>query len=71
MKDGELIQLCAGRYYQGRGVLFRLGEEAALLGNKALVVADAGIWPQVEERILHRLSNAGVDFVVWLFSGRC
>ena len=38
MKDGELIQLCAGRYYQGRGVLFRLWEEAALLGNKALVV---------------------------------
>lgn len=71
MKNGELIQLCAGRYYQGRGVLPRLGEEAALLGDKALVVADAEIWPQVEERILHCLSVAGVDFVVWLFSGYC
>ena len=32
MRNNALIQMMSGRYYQGCGVLDRLGSEAALLG---------------------------------------
>ena len=71
MRNGNLIQLCSGRYYQGSGVLSHLGGDAVLLGRRALVVADAAVWPKVEARVLRSLEQSGVDTKVWLFSGHC
>ena len=50
MRNGNLIQLCSGRYYQGSGVLSHLGGDAVLLGRRALVVADAAVWQPGAER---------------------
>ena len=71
MRNGNLIQLCSGRYYQGSGVLSHLGGDAVLLGRRALVVADAAVWPKVEARVLRSLEQSGVDTKIWLFSGHC
>lgn len=67
MRNGNLIQLCSGRYYQGSGVLSHLGGDAVLLGRRALVVADAAVWPKVEARVLRSLEQSGVDTKIWLF----
>ena len=44
MRENALIQFSSGRYYQGRGVLQKIGEESALLGHKALIVVDDTVW---------------------------
>ena len=71
MRGGSLIQLCAGRYFQGSGVLSRLGEEARLLGGRALVVADAAVWPKVGEAVSASLAGAGAAYTYHPFSGHC
>ena len=71
MRNGNLIQLCSGRYYQGSGVLSHLGGDAVLLGRRALVVADAAVWPKVEARVLRSLEQSGVATQIWLVSGHC
>lgn len=71
MRDNALIQFSSGRYYQGRGVLQKLGEEAALLGNRALIVADDVVWGKTEARVRVSLQAASVDFVRYAFSGGC
>ena len=62
MRNGNLIQLCSGRYYQGSGVLSHLGGDAVLLGRRALVVADAAVWPKVEARVLRSLEQSSGSF---------
>lgn len=71
MRNGTLIQLCAGRYYQGSGVLSHLGEDAALLGTRMLLVADRQVWPQVSQPITRVLEQHGLSWQVFLFSGFC
>ena len=71
MRNGTLIQLCAGRYYQGSGVLSHLGEDAALLGTRMLLVADRQVWPQVSQPIARVLEQHGLSWQVFLFSGFC
>ena len=61
MRNGNLIQLCSGRYYQGSGVLSHLGGDAVLLGRRALVVGCTAVWPKVEARVLRSLEQSGVD----------
>lgn len=71
MRGGSLIQLCSGRYFQGSGVLSRLGEETLLLGGRALVVADAAVWPKVGEAVSAALAGAGAAYRYHPFSGPC
>ncbi|MCI7473361.1 MAG: iron-containing alcohol dehydrogenase [Clostridiales bacterium] len=71
MRSGTLIQLCAGRYYQGSGVLSHLGEDAALLGTRVLILADPQVWPKVEQAVTDRLAQHGIVWQVHLFSGIC
>lgn len=71
MRNRELIQLCAGRYYQGQNVISKLGQEALCLGKRALIVADTGVWDKVKEKICKNLDKAEVSYWVYLFSGHC
>lgn len=69
MRENALIQFSSGRYYQGRGVLQKIGEESALLGHKALIVVDDTVWKKTEERVRESLRSASVEFVRYAFSG--
>ena len=69
MRSGTLIQLCAGRYYQGSGVLSHLGEDAALLGSRVWILADYQVWPKVEQAVTDVLARHGITWQVHLFSG--
>ena len=60
MRSGTLIQLCAGRYYQGSGVLSHLGEDAALLGTRVWILADCQVWPKVEQAVTDLLARHGI-----------
>ena len=71
MRENALIQFSSGRYYQGRGVLQKIGEESALLGHKALIVVDDTVWKKTEERVRESLRSASVEFVRYAFSGGC
>lgn len=71
MRGGTLIQLCAGRYYQGSGVLSHLGEDAALLGSRVWILADYQVWPKVEQAVTDVLARHGITWQVQLFSGGC
>lgn len=71
MRENALIQFSSGRYYQGRGVLQKIGEESALLGHKALIVVDDTVWKKTEERVRESLQSASVEFVRYAFSGGC
>lgn len=71
MRSGTLIQLCAGRYYQGSGVLSHLGEDAALLGSRVWILADRQVWPKVEQAVTDVLARHGIAWQVRLFSGGC
>ena len=71
MKKGQLIQFAAGRFYQGKGVLEKLGSEAALLGSRALMVAEDKIWDKVKSRAADSLDKAGVEWKHFSFSGWC
>lgn len=71
MRNNALIQMMSGRYYQGCGVLDRLGSEAALLGKRALIVCDRTVWPKVQSRVQESLDAQGVTYAVYTFSGLC
>lgn len=71
MRNGELIQFSSGRYYQGHGVLSKLGQEALLLGTHALVVADDTVWAKAERLIAPSLESAGVKLTRYAFQGLC
>lgn len=71
MRNGELIQFSSGRYYQGHGVLSKLGQEARLLGTHALVVADDTVWAKAEGKIAPALASAGVQLTRYAFQGLC
>ena len=71
MRENALIQFSSGRYYQGRGVLQKIGEEAALLGGKALIIADDVVWGKTEKIVSASLQSASIDFVLYAFSGGC
>lgn len=71
MRSGTLIQLCAGRYYQGSGVLSHLGEDAALLGTRMFLIADQQIWPMTSQAITGVLDKCGLQWKPYLFSGYC
>ena len=71
MREGALIQLCAGRYFQGKNVLSRLGSEAAQLGKRAFLVVDAQVWEKVKPRIEASLHKKRLVFEHMLFSGHC
>lgn len=71
MRSGTLIQLCAGRYYQGSGVLSHLREDAALLGTRMLLVADEQVWPRVSRSITRVLEDGDFQWQLFLFSGPC
>ena len=67
MRETALIQFSPGRYYQGRGILQKIGEESALLGHKALIVVDDTVWKKTEERVRESLRSASVEFVRYAF----
>lgn len=63
--------MMSGRYYQGCAVLSKLGEEAALLGNRALIICDEHVWQKVCDRVQASLAAQGIERTVFLFSGLC
>ncbi len=71
MREGGLIQLCAGRYFQGEGTLTQLGPEALRLGRRALVLADANVWEKARPGIEASLGRHQIAFEPMLFSGHC
>ena len=71
MRNGSLIQYPSGRYYQGYGVIDRLGEEAGLLGHCALIVAENPIWRLAGPLIGPVLEKAKISFSRFPFKGLC
>ncbi|MBQ9197392.1 MAG: iron-containing alcohol dehydrogenase [Clostridia bacterium] len=71
MRNGELIQFSSPRYYQGRGVLEKLGQEAWLLGRRALIVADDTVWEKANKFLLPPLKEKGITWFRYPFSGIC
>ena len=71
MRENSLIQFSSGRYYQGCGVLTKLGEEASLLGKTALLVVDDTVWEKTKKKVCDSLEKAGVRWVRYVFSGGC
>jgi glycerol dehydrogenase len=58
-----------GQYIQGVGILDQLGEHAALLGEKAFVVADKFVWSVLGERIENAFIGKNVSLTRGLFQG--
>ena len=58
------------RYVQGDKALDVLGEEAARLGNHALVLLDPFVHSQYADRI-SRILTGVMNFTITLFNGEC
>ena len=71
MRNGTLIQLCAGRYYQGNGVLSHLGEDAALLGSRLLLVTGQQSWRKVSPAVTAVLEQGRFQWETYQMSGCC
>lgn len=71
MKNNEAIQLSTNRYFQGKGVLTKLGEETAQLGTKVLLLAEPAIYEKVRNTAEKSLSNRGLTWVYFPFEGIC
>lgn len=69
MRRGDLIQFCAGRYYQGEGVLHALAEDALRLGKRALIITDCVVWPKIENIITACLTEKKIEHHIWYFNG--
>lgn len=57
------------RYLQGPGVLARVGEEAARIAARAVLIADADVMALVGERVLASCAAAGVQAEALVFGG--
>ena len=71
MHNGELIQFSSSRYYQGRGVLQKLGQEALLLGKRALIISDDQVWKKLEKYVVQPLQDSGIAWTRYPFAGLC
>ncbi|WP_439622215.1 glycerol dehydrogenase [Shinella sp.] len=58
------------RYVQGRGILTRIGDFAAQIGQSAVLVADVHILPLVEQTIRRSCEQRDVSLTVLPFEGR-
>jgi glycerol dehydrogenase len=59
------------RYVQGRGVMAKIGEYLAPLGEQVMVLADSTVWGLVETSVRASLTEAGVSLHYERFGGEC
>lgn len=59
------------RYVQGRGVMAKIGEYLAPLGEQVMVLADPTVWGLVEATVRASLAGAGIDLHHERFGGQC
>jgi len=71
MRKGSLIQYPSGRYYQGYGVIGGLGREAALLGKRALIVAETALWDRFAPTVRESLAVSQIECRHYAFKGLC
>lgn len=71
MKNNTLIQLSSGRTYLGAHAMGMLGDEAAKLGKRALVLADQIVWGKIKDEVNAALEQAGVDWKILFHTGHC
>lgn len=65
------IKFGAGRYRQDRNILEDCGKEIRRFGKKAFVVAGPRAFEAVKERLLAGFEQAGLEYVVEIYSGPC
>jgi glycerol dehydrogenase len=63
------IFMAAGQYVQGVGAFDLIGEKAAALGHRAVVICDQDIIPLFGERIDRSMSRAGIVAQTYPFTG--
>ena len=59
------------RYVQGRGVMAKIGEYLAPLGEQVMVLADPTVWGLVETTVRASLTEAGISLHYERFCGEC
>lgn len=71
MTGDRLIQLSAGRMYLGQNAIRRLGDEAARLGRRALILADEAAWAEIGTEVRAALKTTGVEWELLFHTGHC
>lgn len=69
MNDGKAIQLGAGRYIQGHGVLSQIGMEVKYLGKKAFILGDEVTLAKTMGIIGKSLEKSGLEYLSCIFDG--
>lgn len=69
MNGGKAIQLGAGRYIQGHGVLKQIGTEIKHLGKRAFIMGDEITLAKTGGTIGKSLEKSGVEYVTCAFGG--
>lgn len=71
MIGDRLIQLSAGRMYLGQNAIWRIGDEAARLGTRALLLADEAVWAEIGTEVCDVLGQSGVEWEILFHTGHC